>query len=272
MSERLFHTATKRERERLGRTLVAAKVFADMEDLAEALGAEPWHLQVNDRGDVAVLDRWRDHLDVLSIEALWCPSPAISAAMAEFMEVAAEHGMHDLVSPPVPVEETEPYERAGMQVHTSVMTLVRSPLPAEKRAEPQGVSVREAGHADIGTLLAVDTACFEPFWRYDARHFARFLLHGRLAIGEQAGRAVGYTLCTVDGDEALLGRLCVLPASRRQGIGAALLDDAMHYADAYGARRMTLSTQVDNAPSQALYRKEGFRETGRRYAFLRFEQ
>lgn len=89
-------------------------------------------------------------------------------------------------------------------------------------------------------------------------------------LAERDGEAVGYTLCTVDDDEGLLGRLCVTRAWRRKGIGMALLLDCLRYGRLNGARHMSLSTQVDNTSSQALYRAAGFRDTGRRYSFLRF--
>lgn len=269
MTDLRFRQASERERERLTKTLVAAKVFADAAEMREAVNQAPWRLQVNGRGDVAVLGKWREHLSILSVDALWCPASTVPLAMSCFKQLAMEQGLTDVVSPPVPVEEMDAYQRAGMRVQTTVMTLSRTSLP-EDGERVAGPGIREAGYRDIERLLDVDAACFEPFWRYDAAHIARFLLRGRLAIAERDGEPVGYTLCTVDGDEGLLGRLCVKPAWRNQGIGSSLLDDALRSARLQGARHMTLSTQVDNATSQSLYRQFGFRDNGRRYAFLRF--
>ena len=271
MSATVFRPPTGREIERLERTLVAAKVFVDVTEMRRALDAEPWRLRVNDRGDVAVLGRWRDHLPVLAIEALWCPVAGIPAAVRSFLALGEEHGLTDVVSPPTPVEETAAYERAGMRIHTVVTTYMMQHLTGIPAPEmPPGLSVRPAGPRDLSTLLELDAACFEPFWRYDARHLVRFFALGRLAVAEQDGQAVGYTLCTVDGDDGLLGRLCVLPEWRRKGIGSALLVESLRYVSRHGGGRITLSTQVDNVPSQALYRSAALRDTGRRYAFLRF--
>lgn len=271
MASAVFRQPTAREAERLERPLVAAKVFVDAEEMRRAIEAEPWRLRVNDRGDVAVLSRWRDHLPVLSIEALWCPVARIPAAVRSLLELADGLGLSDVVSPPTPVEETGPYLEAGMHAHTVVTTYTLSRLSGLAPAEaPHGLVVREASHADLDALLRLDAACFEPFWRYDARHLARFFATGRLALGEVAGEFVGYTLCTVDGDDGLLGRLCVLPEWRRKKIGLALLRESACYVSRQGGGRLTLSTQVDNVPSQALYRRAALRETGRRYAFLRF--
>lgn len=266
-----FRSPTERELIRLERTLPAAKVFTGAEEIRAAYGREPWRLQVNDRGDVAVLGRWRDHLPVLAIEALWCPLARIPDAVAYARHVGEEMGLTDVVSPPTPIEESRPYELAGMHAHTVVTTYVLNRLAGLRMPlAPDGLVIREADQRDLDTLLSLDARCFEPFWRYDARHIARFFAAARLALAVLDGEPVGYTLCTIDGDDGLLGRLCVTEPNRRLGIGSALLFEAARYVNRQGGLRMTLSTQVDNKSSQALYRSASMRDTGRRYAFLRF--
>lgn len=266
-----FRQPTPRETDRLARTLVAAKVFIDAAEMNAILSAAPWRLRVTDRGDIAVLGRWRDHLPVLSIDALWCPVASIPDAVRSFRALGEELGMTDVVSPPTPVEEAGPYQAAGMRAYTVVTTYVAQRLTGIPSVPmPDGISIRSADHHDLATLLTIDAQCFEPFWRYDARHLARFIAAGRLALAEQDGEPVGYTLSTVDSGDGLLGRLCVLPDRRRKGIGLALLSESVSYMRRHGAGRLTLSTQVDNAPSQALYRAGALHDTGRRYSFLRF--
>lgn len=51
-------------------------------------------------------------------------------------------------------------------------------------------------------------------------------------------------------------------------MGTALLRAAVARVREIGADHMTLSTQSGNTGALALYRAEGFRLTGRRYAFL----
>lgn len=265
-----FRPASSRELERLERTLVAAKMFRSTDEMRAALDAEPWRVRVTDRGDVAVLSRWRDHLPVLAIDALWCAMAAIPEEVSYLRDLAGEIGLADVVSPPTPIEESGAYEAAGMHAYTIVATFVATDLAGVARAVDADVTIREARPKDIPELLGVDAACFEPFWRYDERHLRRFCETGRMAIAERRGEAVGYTLCTVDGDDGLLGRLCVTPEHRRAHVGTSLLAEAVRYVGDQGGTRVTLSTQVDNVPSQALYRSASFRDTGRRYAFLRF--
>ena len=185
--------------------------------------------------------------------------------------IATEHGMSDVISPPTPVEDMHFYESAGMRMHALVSTYRLARSAEAPATQPlREVHLRVAGAPDLPALLELDARCFDEFWRYDLRHLERFLASARLAVAERGDEVVGYTLCTLSGGEGLLGRLCVAPELRRRGIGSALVRDAVGHVWEQGGRNVTLSTQIDNAASQELYRRERFRDTGRRYAFLRF--
>jgi len=56
----------------------------------------------------------------------------------------------------------------------------------------------------------------------------------------------------------ILYDLYVIPEARRHGIGRALLEQARHFAQEYGAHRLELSTAKDNLPAQALYESLGY--------------
>lgn len=271
MPARGYHDATLDETRRLARALSAARTVADEAELAALHETEPWRIQVNGRGDVAVLGRWRDHLPFLAIEALWCPSNRIPHALEHIRTLGQARGLTDVVSPPLPVEEMHSYQTAGMHPDTVVATYRLKGLEEAAVADADTpATIRAAGLDDVAILLELDARCFGPFWRYDERHLRRFCLTGRMSIAEREGQALGYTLCTFGGDEGLLGRLCVVPEARRQGIGFALVCDAAAYVRAAGGAQVLLSTQTDNVAARALYLRAGFRDTGRRYAFLRF--
>ena len=95
---------------------------------------------------------------------------------------------------------------------------------------------------------------------------------GRMRIAERDGLRPSAILCAPSAAmRALLGRLASCP---RRGGGAS---DSALVCDVAGVRRgqraahrCLLSTQTDNAAARALYLRAGFRDTGRRYAFLRF--
>jgi len=73
---------------------------------------------------------------------------------------------------------------------------------------------------------------------------------------------VGYELSTPTKAGAHLVRLVVRPWLHGRGVGSALLAQAIRGYQARGLTHVTLNTQVDNKPSQILYRKFGFVPTG----------
>lgn len=106
-----------------------------------------------------------------------------------------------------------------------------------------------------------------PGW--SAAAFASLLrLPGRLAIVAARDAApCGMLLAGLAADEAEVLTLAVLPAARRQGVGAALLRRAGERAAARGARRIFLEVAEDNAAAHALYASAGFVEVGRRKGY-----
>jgi ribosomal-protein-alanine N-acetyltransferase len=74
----------------------------------------------------------------------------------------------------------------------------------------------------------------------------------------------GFILARVAADEAEILTLAVVPEARRQGLGGALLAEAMAGAVARGAGAMFLEVSDRNAAARALYAAAGFAEVGRR--------
>ena len=58
---------------------------------------------------------------------------------------------------------------------------------------------------------------------------------------------------------ALLEDMIIHPERRDSGLGYHLLNSAIAYARAQGCLRVTLLTDSDNRPAQALYAKAGFK-------------
>ena len=65
-----------------------------------------------------------------------------------------------------------------------------------------------------------------------------------------------------DNEIVAIGRLYVLPAHQRRGIGAMLLDACI--AAFPGARQLRLEVEAENAKGLAFYRKQGFKELARK--------
>ncbi len=72
----------------------------------------------------------------------------------------------------------------------------------------------------------------------------------------------GFNLCLLHDDEAVIDLIAVDTGQQKKGFGRALVNGALvHYRDK--AQSMLVGTQVDNAPSIALYRGCGFVEVHR---------
>jgi GNAT superfamily N-acetyltransferase len=175
--------------------------------------------------------------------------------------VAVEQGFARLLAPLVPDDSVAPYLAAGFLERQRIVVYRMQPPLAAVHPSPYGATVRIGLPTDHAAAAALDAECFDGFWRYDHESLEHYFESERLGVAELEGRVIGYTLSTVHGVEATIGRLAVAPAHRGRGIGTALLADAVVYAARKGALAVTLCTQEENDDSRRLYRQAGFRES-----------
>jgi ribosomal protein S18 acetylase RimI-like enzyme len=112
-------------------------------------------------------------------------------------------------------------------------------------------------------VLAVDGAAFAPFWRLDRAGLAEALqavptTRFRVTPG-RGGPVAGYAISGRAGRQGYLQRLAVDPAHQREGAGAALVADALHWMNRRGVARAIVNTQLGNDAALALYGHLGFR-------------
>ncbi|MDI6692214.1 MAG: GNAT family N-acetyltransferase [Anaerosomatales bacterium] len=257
----------------LGRVWALARqegLFGSLDELRSAWARAPWTIQVSDAGDLAILDRWREHLPLMAVSALWSPERSVSSHMAALHAVARAHGFEDVLSPFVPEDGVAPYLKAGMRiVHTGLAMARRTgaPLPDER---PTGTAFEIADESALEQLLALDIACFSDFWRYDVRLMTRYLASDRTVVAKRGLAVVGYAMCRIDRGHGVVGRLAVAPAHRGNGIGSALLADCLRYLERQGIHRTVLYTQAGNDAAQRLYARFGFESIGPRKHLLAF--
>ncbi len=88
-----------------------------------------------------------------------------------------------------------------------------------------------------------------------------------VAAEDEAGALLGWAGVLIAGDQAEILTVGVVPAARRRGIGARLLDALLAAARSRGAAEAFLEVRVDNLAAIALYERNRFAEVGRRRGY-----
>lgn len=127
--------------------------------------------------------------------------------------------------------------------------------------------IRPLAPSDASILAQIHAESFDQSW--NEKDFAEFLSRdGMVAIGAMAAEHyIGFILCWKVADESEVLTLAVSPKWRAQGVAHALLADALYRTQAQGSVAMHLEVGVNNAAALALYRSQGFVETGRRTGY-----
>ena len=121
------------------------------------------------------------------------------------------------------------------------------------------VIVRPYEARDLSAVLAVEEACFEDFWRYDAPGFEDIAAtHPYFVVAELNGRVVGYQFNALDREAGYLVRIAVHPSASGRGIGVRLMSEAVNFFKQARVLRIMLNTQDDNTHAHRLYEWFGF--------------
>jgi len=144
---------------------------------------------------------------------------------------------------------------------------VRDDYTPGMRAE--AIRVRDANAADVPALLGLVHAAFEQYrGRLDPPSGAHGETQASLRAALAAGGAVlasaddtpvGCVFYHRNGERVDLGRLSVLPALRRYGIGRRLTGEVEHRARALGAQRVELGVRIALPWLRAYYERCGYR-------------
>lgn len=119
----------------------------------------------------------------------------------------------------------------------------------------------------ILAAAALERLCFSDPWAPAA--FAEELANpaAHFLAAEHDGTLAGYAGMTWVLDEGYVDNVAVAAASRRRGVGCALLRALDAFAREKGLAFLSLEVRVSNAPAIALYTSEGFVSQGVRPGF-----
>jgi ribosomal-protein-alanine N-acetyltransferase len=133
----------------------------------------------------------------------------------------------------------------------------------------QTFKIRELGYSDLPQVIAIERRAFPTPWS-----LAMFVLELSKPSGiclagvvTDTRRLAGYVICARYEQVWHLMNVAVDPASRRRGIGRALLEEMFDRAGR--DRQFTLEVRTSNAPAIALYEQLGFRSAGTRPRYYR---
>ena len=124
--------------------------------------------------------------------------------------------------------------------------------------------IRPMTEKDLPLVAEIERHCFSMPWSEEELEKCRGLENYRFFVSEADGRPVGYAgiLCCMD--EADVTTIAVEEDYRRQGIGRALLDAMLDYAEELKIRSVFLEVRAGNEPAKRLYESVGFKTVGRR--------
>jgi [ribosomal protein S18]-alanine N-acetyltransferase len=130
-------------------------------------------------------------------------------------------------------------------------------------------TIRSLGYADLPQVIAVERRAFPTPWS-----LAMFVLELSkpsgvclAAMDADAGKLVGYLICSRYDLVWHLMNIAVDPACRRRGIARAMLEALLERAGQ--GEQYTLEVRTSNAPAITLYERFGFRPAGTRRRYYR---
>jgi ribosomal-protein-alanine N-acetyltransferase len=132
------------------------------------------------------------------------------------------------------------------------------------------ISIRRMTLDDLAQVIEIDRVSFSLPW--PERSF-RFEITdnpaSRCWVVEGDDRIIGMLVLWLIVDEAHIATIAVHPDYRRQGIGETLLLHALRAAMKEGAVSSFLEVRESNSIAQAMYRKYGFVESGKRLHYYK---
>ncbi|MGA8145643.1 MAG: ribosomal protein S18-alanine N-acetyltransferase [Candidatus Acidiferrales bacterium] len=127
------------------------------------------------------------------------------------------------------------------------------------------MATRPLDARDIEDVLAIQAACPEmaqwTAWDYDRA--ARGEMAAWVAEGE-GGEIAGFIVARRVASDLEILNFAVRPSLRRQGVGGALLGEALRWAQTFEAQQAFLEVRMSNLAALRFYERHNFQVSGRR--------
>jgi ribosomal-protein-alanine N-acetyltransferase len=124
------------------------------------------------------------------------------------------------------------------------------------------IHIRDATARDLPRIIELEQLAFPSPWTLASFQRELTLPFSRimLALPDPGDQIVGFLCRWLIADECHILNITVHPDSRRHGIGAILMTEAINEAKSTGANVVTLEVRRSNLPARQLYRKFEFEE------------
>jgi ribosomal-protein-alanine N-acetyltransferase len=126
--------------------------------------------------------------------------------------------------------------------------------------------IASGSEADLDAVLAIDRLCFPAPWPEQAfrDELCRPWAHVEILCEVESRRVVAFCNYWIVADELQILTVAVHPDERRRGHAARLVQHMLDEGARAKVRVASLEVRASNEPAQALYRKLGFHDVGRR--------
>lgn len=125
------------------------------------------------------------------------------------------------------------------------------------------IQYREMRIADIAAVVAIEEEAFATPWTAEIfQHELTGNNYAHYIVAQQDDEVIGHVGMWLVLDECHITNVAVRQHMRGNGIGEALMREAIALCKEKDVRLMTLEVRMTNDTAQALYRKLGFKDGG----------
>lgn len=180
-----------------------------------------------------------------------------------------ERGYLGAITSALQFHEIQPFQELGFYQADRLVVLAKSITKSSPESTPQDalsnvVALHRGRTRHHGEVLEIDHHSFLPSWRLDSYGLYEAMnatQRHRFRVATVDGVRCGYAITGLSESLSFLQRLATHPDFQHQGVGTALVNDALMWARARRATSMLVNTQATNTAALGLYAALGFETT-----------